>query len=165
MIKSSYIIALIAVVGLMYRFRDTLKGTLESIGIASVDGIAMHNPGFIRKEMQPMVGEVQSKHEEFATFIGASAGIFAIARKLRRYGEGTVPLRQFISAWANYRGSNATSYVAAVSDATGIDPDTIPKGMMKAILKAIIQQENGSMPYSDIVLSQAVNMLEVQGWG
>lgn len=162
-LQNKYIIALVAVVGLIYQFRDKLQDVLAGAGLASANGFALHNPGFIRKEMQQQVGELQTDGE-YAAFIGPTAGIFAIARKLRRFGEGTVPLRQFISAWANYRGSSATSYIAAVSDATGIDPDTIPQGKMAAILKAIIQRENGSMPYRDLEITQAVNMLQVQGW-
>lgn len=165
MIQSKYIITLVALAALIYQFRDKLQGVMASAGLAGVNGIELNNPGLIRIEMQEQVGELTpSKHEEYATFMGASAGVFALARKLRRFGESVLPLRQFITAWANYRGADATSYVAAVSDATGIDPDTIPQGMLKPIMKAIIQRENGVMPYSDLVLQQGVNMLLVQGW-
>ncbi|PHM64878.1 structural protein [Xenorhabdus kozodoii] len=79
----------------------------------------------------------------------------------RKYGDNTI--RQFISRWAPPNENDTEGYIAYVCQSVGINSrsviDVNHKPTMTALVKAIIQMENGQQPYSDEIFTRAFEML------
>ncbi|PHM67711.1 structural protein [Xenorhabdus kozodoii] len=128
-------------------------------------GIRNNNPGNIRHgdKWQGLCRRQTDK--SFCQFVAPEYGIRAMLKILRnyerKYGDNTI--RQFISRWAPPNENDTESYIAYVSQSVGIDSRSVinvnHKPTMTALVKAMIQMENGKQPYSDEIFEKAFNLL------
>ncbi|WFQ80918.1 structural protein [Xenorhabdus sp. SF857] len=128
-------------------------------------GIDNHNPGNIRHgdNWQGLCSRQTDK--SFCQFIAPEYGIRAMIKILRtyerKYGDNTI--RQFISRWAPPNENDTEAYIAYVSDAVSVSRDSVidvnNQDVMTALVKAMIQMENGKQPYSDDTFTRAFEML------
>ncbi|PHM65729.1 structural protein [Xenorhabdus kozodoii] len=128
-------------------------------------GIRNNNPGNIRHGDQWQGLRNMQTDKSFCQFVAPEYGIRAMFKILRnyerKYGDNTI--RQFISRWAPPNENNTEGYIAYVSQSVGIDSrsviDVNHKPTMTALVKAMIQMENGQQPYSDEIFEKAFNLL------
>lgn len=117
---------------------------------SGVRGIRNNNPGNIELTRDRWLGlsPVQTDGR-FAQFVEMRFGIRALAITLRNYkrlhGAGTVG--EIITRWAPNTENNTSAYIAAVSDAVGVNPndelDLSDPTTMFPLIRAIIAHENG----------------------
>lgn len=139
--------------------RDQIQRTIARI---TSRGIRNNNPGNIRRTPINWKGEVPDDlktDNDFEQFIAPLFGIRAMVRDLRtgaRRGEDTI--REIISQWAPPNENDTEAYIRSVSRRTGIDPDAMInfEAAMPDLLDAIIVHENGSNPYADQLLFEAI---------
>lgn len=119
-------------------------------------GVRENNPGNIRHSKSKWQGMASVQNDkEFVTFTDAKYGIRAIAVILTNYGEkyGLDTVQEVISRWAPPEENNTNAYAKLVADALGVGPedhiDIHDPDVMRVLVKAIIKQENGSVPYTD----------------
>jgi hypothetical protein len=125
-------------------------------------GIRNNNPGNIRLG-QPWQGLAAAQTDpEFCVFIGPQWGIRAIVRILDTYQrEGVHTIADAISHWAPPSDSNPTSaYIHTVCVSCGVGPTDLISlaDYMLDIVQAIIQQENGSQPYTDDLINLSIKL-------
>lgn len=138
----------------------------DPVGSEHVDsrlprGIRNNNPGNIRDfgiAWRGLVGRDDAKYAIFDTPInGIRAMVIDIRTGFVRDGEDTV--REIISEWSPEADNNPTSnYIAFVANALGVSADT-PLSFerdIEALVKAIIQFENGMQPYDDFTIREAI---------
>ncbi|WFQ80494.1 structural protein [Xenorhabdus sp. SF857] len=128
-------------------------------------GIRNNNPGNIRHgdNWQGLCSRQTDK--SFCQFIAPEYGVRAMIKILRtyerKYGDNTI--RQFISRWAPPNENDTEAYIAYVSDAVSVSRDSVidvnNQDVMTALVKAMIQMENGKQPYSDDTFTRAFEML------
>ncbi len=123
-------------------------------------GIRNNNPGNIRPG-QHFIGEV-GEDEGYSVFDTAPNGICAIAKDLKtKYThDGLCTIKAIITKWAPPKDNNNTgAYIANVCKDTGFDADAwlhlLDLWVMASMVKAIIHQENGYVPYTDDVIDAA----------
>lgn len=129
-------------------------------------GLRNNNPGNIREsanDKTQWVGERATDDDPaFEEFIEASDGIRALAVILRNYQRtrGLKTITQLIHRWAPSNENDTAAYVNAVSKSMGVAPDhpldLSRKATMAPLVKAIIQHENGTQPYSDEYIDRAI---------
>lgn len=125
-------------------------------------GIRQNNPGNIRPG-EPWAGAV-GEQNGFVVFDSAIHGIRALAKNLMAYQtrHGLLTIRGMVSRWAPPSDNNDTeAYIAAVCKACGVAPETeylLTPDRMYALVKAIIQHENGQQPYDEETIRGAVAM-------
>ncbi|WFQ80276.1 structural protein [Xenorhabdus sp. SF857] len=128
-------------------------------------GIRNNNPGNIRHGDNWQGLRKTQTDNAFCQFIAPEWGIRAMLKILRtyerKYGDRTI--RQFISRWAPETENDTEAYIAYVSRSVGIDSragiDVNNKSIMTALVKAMIQMENGKQPYSDDVFEKAYSLI------
>lgn len=137
-------------------------------------GIRNNNPGNIRvgddwlglAKREEMTAE-QQKETAFAVFSSPVYGIRAMAKILLKYQRkhGLKTLAKMIKKWAPAGdGSNdPAGYAAQVAGAAGIGVDTefdfgADSQRALKIIKAMIYQENGSQPFSNITIMNGLEM-------
>lgn len=126
-------------------------------------GIKNQNPGNIRHSPDKWLGEVPGNDKAFKTFSDPVYGIRALAKLLlnyeRKYGLNTVS--GIISRWAPTVENNTAAYIDAVAKACGVDPFQVidVAAYLHSLVPAIITHENGSQPYTDEQISQAIAMV------
>lgn len=132
-------------------------------------GLRNNNPGNIRlgQPWQGLVPTSQRTDPEFCQFTGPEWGIRAIAKILHNYEvEGVTTLRQAINHWAPPVENDTSSYVNAVSQMTGIQPDIYidlsAYEVVMPMVKAIIYHENGSQPYDDVIINNALALAGIE---
>lgn len=116
-------------------------------------GIRNFNPGNIRRDGTPWLGmaDEQTDHD-FVTFIDPEHGIRAMVKILKRYKSyGIDTIHQAISRWAPSVENDTQAYIDAVCKECSLGPDDPVdlEQIMPMLLKAVIQHENGQMPYTD----------------
>ncbi|WP_338804438.1 structural protein [Xenorhabdus griffiniae] len=128
-------------------------------------GIRNNNPGNIRR------GNIwwglcsKQTDKSFCQFIAPEYGIRAMIVIIRNYERkhSLNTIRQFISRWAPPSENDTESYISYVSRSIGIDSraviDVNDTSIMTALVKAMIQMENGQQPYSDDVFERAFELL------
>lgn len=132
-------------------------------------GIRNHNPGNLRKTADKWQG--LAKHQpdaEFFTFETAAYGIRALVRTLITY-QDKYDLRSvngLISRWAPPVENNTSAYAAHVASRLGVglydEIDVHDYGTARALAEAIIAHENGTMPYSDATMREALLLAGVK---
>lgn len=123
-------------------------------------GIRNNNPGNIEKG-EPWKGTegIPQTDSRFATFRSPEYGIRAIVRILMTYQRKHKlhNIRQIISRWAPNNENNTESYINAVSNAVGLNPDEMldvrDYKTLNGLVRAIIKHENGKQPYSDDIIN------------
>jgi hypothetical protein len=137
-------------------------------------GLRNNNPGNIR--LTPgttWLGQVPPSQQTDPDFVQTSApeyGVRMIARLLVNYGSkngtpgyggsGIDTVYEIISRWAPPGENDTASYIAAVSDALGVEPNTVIDiaASLPALVPAIIQHENGIQPYDDSTIARGIAM-------
>ncbi|WP_300674087.1 hypothetical protein [Desulfoluna sp.] len=125
-------------------------------------GMRNRNPGNIRHRDQWMGLATEQPDPSFCTFITPEYGIRAMGKILinyqRRYDLSTV--REIIHRWAPPVENDTDAYVAHVAEAVGVDPDEaiVVAETLSKLIPAIIQHENGQMPYSDEQIAAGIKM-------
>lgn len=138
-------------------------------------GLRDNNPGNVRKGPITWQGQLddQSGDPDFVTFKTPQWGIRAIARLMltyqNQYHLSTV--REIINRWAPPSENNTSAYVSAVAEGLKDQTGGIPlpdmeinvdsADIMLPLVKAIILHENGSNPYPDSLILEALHMAGV----
>ncbi|WP_338805152.1 structural protein [Xenorhabdus griffiniae] len=128
-------------------------------------GINNHNPGNIRHGDKWQGLCSRQTDQSFCQFIAPEYGIRAMIVIIRNYERkyGLNTIRQIITRWAPPSENDTESYISYVSRSIGIDSraviDVNDKSIMTALVKAMIQMENGKQPYSDDVFERAFELL------
>jgi hypothetical protein len=127
-------------------------------------GIRNNNPGNIVLGAK-WRGEAPGNDPRFATFESPEAGIRAMGKNLLVYRNeyDIATVEGIVSRWAPdaENGKAATGgYIAAVAKALGVKPDeridVADAQTMDALIRAMIQAENGKQPYSDRQIAAGV---------
>lgn len=138
-------------------------------------GIRNHNPGNVRvgenwqglaarHEMTPE----QKKEREFCVFRAPEWGIRAIVVILqtyrRKYGINTIG--GVVGKWAPSIENDTAAYIAHVATELGTSPttplDTTDPEILAPLVKAIIQHENGTQPYSDATIRAGIALADLR---
>lgn len=137
-------------------------------------GVRNNNPGNIdynpRNQWQGQLPPNLEIEKRFARFDTPENGIRALAKLLLAYrgkdgipgigGTGIDTVREIISRWAPGSENDTASYISAVAMSVGVQPNQ-PINLLNyrtliALTTAIIQHENGSVPYALPVIAAAV---------
>lgn len=98
----------------------------------------------------------------FCQFIAPVYGIRAMIKILMAYRKRNIDtVREIISTWAPPDENDTEAYIRFVSLSVGIDPDrpmTMTAPWINRLVKAIIFHENGSQPYSDNTIDDALTL-------
>lgn len=126
-------------------------------------GIRNNNPGNIRHSATHWHGMAAEQTDtNFVQFISPEYGIRALSKLLdtyaNKYGINTV--RGLIERYAPASENDTGSYAQAVADALDITPDTVINLLTRkaALVQAIVEHENGQMPYTMAQLDTGVRM-------
>lgn len=122
-------------------------------------GIRNNNPGNIETGapwqglMEPDdMNAAQTAETRFCVFRAPKWGIRALARILVTYQDkhGLMAVKEMIDRWAPPFENNTTAYIAAVESKVGAGHVNVhAHTTMDALVRAIIQHENGKQPYPD----------------
>jgi len=126
-------------------------------------GLKINNPGNIRRSSVVWQGQADVQPDpDFVAFISPLYGIRALARNLITYASyGIDTVSEIITKWAPPEDHNDTpSYIADVCHACGVQPDELldTVEMLPHIIPAIIKREQGSQPFSDELIAQAIEL-------
>ena len=181
--REKTLLLLLGVAGLIYLFARTRTGselvaqvfdtsasaaetgyeTAREIITNLTRGERNNNPGNIRKGQAWQGLASDQPDSAFNTFIDPVWGIRALAKTLltyqRSYGLATV--NEIISRWAPPAENDTSSYVRAVSNQVGVNPqqplNLTEPNTLTALAAAIIHQENGRNIYSPSTVVAGVN--------
>lgn len=126
-------------------------------------GIRNNNPGNIRHG-EPWQGLSKEQTDaSFCQFISPEYGIRAIAKILQSYNKRNInSVQDIINAWAPSIENDTEAYTEAVCKACDFNPvqhiDMTDKLIIECLVKAIIQHENGSQPYSEQTITDGINL-------
>lgn len=129
-------------------------------------GIRNNNPGNVDYHQNTQWDGLSHPPTDgrFCRFTAPEYGIRAIAKILLTYQTeyGLRTIRGLIGRWAPPNENETASYVAAASEVVGISPDSAcdvtDAETMGALVRAIIRQENGSQPYGDATITNALSL-------
>lgn len=163
---------------LLYRNRQQIvtgsDALLEYAGEAVEQGIDYmknltrgernNNPGNLVKSSIQWRGKIPGADTRFESFDTPENGIRAIGTNLRtyynKYGINTV--RGIISRYAPSNENDTAAYIAAVSSALGVTPDTAlnvnDPGTLNALVNAIIKHENGRVSYAQNMIAESLGI-------
>lgn len=122
-------------------------------------GLRNNNPGNIESTNGKYGPEVQGKDPRFANYATPEQGLSAMNQLLDKHnGES---LTKIIGRYAPPNENNTSNYINTLSKSTGLKPND-PVDMSNpqtkaAIMKGIIQIENGHNPYPDNMISGAIS--------
>lgn len=126
-------------------------------------GLRNNNPGNIEKG-QPWYGlAAEQPDSRFATFTKPEYGIRALGKLLlnyeRLYNINTVA--GIINRWAPGHENPTDAYVQFVASAAGVQPTAriSVREKLPALVRAIIQFENGIQPYPEEVINAGLAMV------
>ena len=134
---------------------------MNNLGMAP-RGIRNNNPGNIVRTSGAWEGEVAGHDGKFKTFATPEQGIAAVSRNLLSYdSKGLNTVSGIINRWAPPSENNTSQYVSIVSKALGVSPDAKldmkDPAVLTSLTRAIIQHENGQMPYSNEQMQAGVD--------
>lgn len=134
---------------------------MNNLGMAP-RGIRNNNPGNIVRTNGAWEGEVYGHDGKFKTFATPEQGIAAVGRNLLSYdSKGLNTVSGIINRWAPPSENNTSQYVSIVSKSLGVSPDAKldmkDPAVLASLTRAIIQHENGQMPYSDEQMQAGVD--------
>lgn len=133
-------------------------------------GIRNNNPGNIDKG-QKWQGLAQDQTDSrFATFDSPESGIRAMAIVIKNYQKKYKinDINGIIKRWAPPNENKTSNYITSVCKSTGFKPDqqlnlSDPE-ILFPIIKAIINHENGSNPYSDEIIMKGIKKASFISW-
>lgn len=119
-------------------------------------GFRNHNPGNLKA-----AANSTGKRGEFSTFTSDDDGLAAMARQLMLYGDrGNNTPGGIIHTYAPRSENNTRAYIDDVSSRTGYDSrqrlDLHNPEVLKTLMSAMIQHEQGSQPYTEEQLKNAI---------
>jgi hypothetical protein len=123
-------------------------------------GLRNNNPGNIEKTNGKWGPEISGKDPRFATYATPEQGLTALNNLLDNRYNG-LSLTTIIGKYAPKNENNTQSYISTLAKSTGLDPNS-PVDMSNpqtkaAIIKGIIQIENGHQPYPDEMIQSAIS--------
>lgn len=133
-------------------------------------GIRNNNPGNLDKSSSAWKGKVpherntDGRFEQFQATDGVPGhiwGIRALYRTLMTYRNthGLKTVAGILNRWAPTNENNTAAYVAAVAKAVGVSAgQELALSQYPALVKAIIQHENGIQPYPDADITKAISL-------
>ena len=130
-------------------------------------GIRNNNPGNIRISQADWRGKVKDNTDgAFEQFVDPKWGIRAIHKILLSYNKrGIDTVQEIIETWAPPIENQTQFYVAHVAyvlDVRKTTPVNIwNPDVAVALIKTIIEHENGEMPYPDHVIRESVGLAGV----
>lgn len=119
-------------------------------------GLRNNNPGNLR------VGpNATGSNRGFVTYDNSNDGLAAMARQLMLFGDrGNNTLSSMIHTYAPRSENDTQSYINSVSAATGFQPqqrmDLHNPEVLKSVMAAMIQHENGAQPYTEDEIRGAI---------
>lgn len=128
-------------------------------------GIRNNNPGNLVYVGQ--TGASKEANGRFATFASAQEGLNALAAQLRRYGQrGLNSIQSIVNTYAPASENNTGAYANYLAQKMGIDTDTqfdvnSDPAALAALIRGIVEYENGRNPYSNDMIAQAAGMAPV----
>jgi len=138
-------------------------------------GVRNNNAGNLRHDGTPWQGMADPPSDgEFCRFVSPAFGIRAMARVLITYqdkrkaadGSAIDTVQEIIERWAPPSENNTGTYVANVRRIMGLEPgasiDVHQHSVMKRLVKAIIQHENGVQPYDDATIDKGLVLAGVE---
>ncbi len=129
-------------------------------------GIRNNNPGNLVYVGQ--TGASKEANGRFATFASAQEGLNALAAQLRRYGQrGLNSIQSIVNTYAPASENNTGAYANYLAEKMGIDTNTqfdvnSDPAALAALIRGIVEYENGRNPYSNDMINQAAGMAPVQ---
>ena len=129
-------------------------------------GIRNNNPGNIdynpNNAWRGQLPRDVKVEPRFARFDTPFNGIRALAKLLLNYRKihGLRTVESLIARWATSNENDTKAYAYAVAKKLGISihqPLRLDKSTLQGLVKAIIEHENGQQPYSDELISSAVD--------
>lgn len=129
-------------------------------------GIRNKNPGNLDRTADKWQGMAadQSSDPRFVVFVAPHWGIRALVKVLLSYQRkhGIKTIRGIIDRWAPPIENNTSAYIDQVAKACGVDPDdTIDienKAVLRVLVTAIIQHENGQQPYEPAIIDLGIDL-------
>lgn len=132
-------------------------------------GVRLNNPGNIRRSKIQYKGlKVPQSNEEFFEFETAIYGIRAMSMDLQAYEhkDGCRTIAEIVTRWAPPTENKTQAYISFVENQTGIPADkdiTVEDfDTCFALIKAIIHQEQGYIPYTDAQITKALVLSGIQ---
>jgi hypothetical protein len=128
-------------------------------------GIRNNNPGNLVYVGQ--TGASKEANGRFATFASAQEGLNALAAQLRRYGQrGLNSIQSIVNTYAPASENNTGAYANYLAQKMGIDTNTqfdvnSDPAALAALIRGIVEYENGRNPYSNDMIAQAARMAPV----
>ncbi|WP_026383407.1 phage tail tape measure protein [Achromobacter xylosoxidans] len=128
-------------------------------------GIRNNNPGNLVYVGQ--AGASKEANGRFATFASAQEGLNALAAQLRRYGQrGLNSIQSIVNTYAPASENNTGAYANYLAQKMGIDTNTqfdvnSDPAALAALIRGIVEYENGRNPYSNDMIAQAAGMAPV----
>lgn len=138
---------------------DTGAALVTDVLSSGARGIRNNNPGNIRKSATVWAGQASSQTDPaFVQFSAPEYGIRAMAKVLKTYlARGTDTISEIISTWAPSSENNTAAYIASVATQTGLAANSrISEADLSRVIPAIIQHENGAMPYSPALITKGI---------
>ena len=124
-------------------------------------GLRDNNPGNLRPGAQKWLGEI-APDSGYCCFDMPEHGIRAMAKNVLAYQtkHGLSTIRGIITRYAPAVDSNDTeAYIAAVASDAGLGADATldlnDASVLSSLVLAIIRHENGSDPYSVLIVERA----------
>lgn len=126
-------------------------------------GIRQNNPGNIIKTGSRWKGEVPNNQTRFKEFATAQDGIGALVNNLKTnyFSKGYNTLEKIVKRWTETQ-KDWPDYIKNLSTATGLkatekfDFNKLKPHQLVGLVKAMIKQENGYVPYSDSVIMDGI---------
>lgn len=132
-------------------------------------GIRNNNPGNLRKSKDPWQGLAEQQTDpNFFVFQSSIYGIRALARTLITYQDkyGLQTVSGIIGRWAPPTENKTDAYISEVITKTGFTADQVVNmhsyADLKAVVTAIIWQENGQQLYTATQLDKALVLAGVE---
>jgi hypothetical protein len=134
-------------------------GATGVVSYAMSRGLRNNNPGNIKRDGTQWQGMSPTQSDPtFVQFTDPLWGIRAMARVLTNYmNRGLRSVSDIIGTWAPPSENDTEAYVAAVANSMGVDPNAaLGTANLPGLVSAIIEHENGTQPYSQGTIVQAV---------
>lgn len=132
-------------------------------------GVRNNNPGNIRKSNDPWQGlAVIQADPDFFQFKEPAWGIRALARLLITYQDkySCRTVADFIGRWAPPSENDSSAYIRDVCTTMGVLSyyaiDVHAYASCVAMVRAIIQHENGQQPYAQVVLDKGLLLAGIE---
>ncbi|WP_408612234.1 hypothetical protein [Leclercia tamurae] len=151
----------LALMNRLPQYRSSRTGPAWS-PVGGIRGIRNNNPGNLEASWAFTWQGQNGTDGRFATFASPEHGIRALGVNLLAYQRrGLDTISKIINRWAPPQdNNNTTAYIQSVSQALGVTPttriDVTSPDVLTALSKAIIQHENGSVPFSDETIASSV---------